>query len=620
MNLAAVHHRATDSFCYPVDSETLHIRLQTAANDALAVAAEIGDPHEWHRRPGPGQEESWAWRSQVLSLSKAGSDGIHDFWEFFWKPPYKRCRYLFRLTALDGGVWTYGEKGIHPFQAGEGEEDGPSGDYWNSFVFPYINQADLYRAPSWVPSTVWYQIFPERFRNGNPENDPPGTLPWGRGKVSNSERYGGDLAGIMEKLDHLAGLGITGLYLTPIFAAPSVHKYDTEDYLRVDPSFGGEEDLRRLVEGCHARGIRVMLDAVFNHSGKGFGPWLDVLAKGRESRFASWFHIRSWPLFPKGRDTGDSWDAGFETFSFTTRMPKLDTSNPEVRDYLLGVGERYVRDFGIDGWRLDVANEIDHDFWRLFRKRIKALNPEVYILGEIWHDAMPWLRGDQYDAVMNYPYGSALVDFLQTRPRLASARDLAGRLSAVDFSYPLPVLRHAFNLLDSHDTERLIHRLGDLALARLGWLLLFALPGSPCIYYGTEYALSGGGDPDNRRCMVWEEGDQDQEQYAFIKDLVALRKARWASFAAGEREFRFSDLDPGLFALAVGEGRGRLVFVVNRSGKAMGPAALSGLLGPWSGDGQHVLLRDPREGEARESLLHDEEGILPRGFRVYGLD
>ncbi|WP_304226631.1 glycoside hydrolase family 13 protein [Gracilinema caldarium] len=564
MGGAAVYHRATDSFCYSPDGTSLVIRLQCAADDISSIQLWAGDPHDWGRRP-EADGGTWHWRCAPTPVEKIGTDGIRDFWEVRWTPPYKRARYFFRITFADGSMYDYGEKGL--IKSGAEPEGSPAGDYWNAFVFPYINDVDVYRAPEWVAGTIWYQIFPERFRNGNTANDPAGTKPWQRGHVSNHEFYGGDLRGIIEGLDHIASLGCTGIYLTPIFTSPSVHKYDTEDYLKIDPAFGTEEDLKELVKECHKRGIRLMLDAVFNHCGKTFGPWKDVVEKGEQSRYKDWFHINAFPLFPKGKDTGDSRDANFETFAFTTRMPKFNTTNPEVKEYLLSVAEYYIKECDIDGWRLDVSNEIDHAFWREFRQRVKAAKPDAYIVGEIWHDALPWLRGEQYDAVMNYPFGTAITDYLLTKPWSPTAADLVHRINSISFMYPHTVLRSAFNLLDSHDTDRLVTRMGSREKAKLALTLLFALPGSPCIYYGTEYALEGGHDPDCRRCMIWDPKPDEHAFFRFVASLVKLRREYWQVFGEGKRTYRTDPAHPGLLVINLELEKTYLHVLINRDEK-----------------------------------------------------
>lgn len=565
MNIAALFHRSLDNWCYPLDSTTLHIRLQTAADDADSVELVAGDPFEWKDR---------RWSNTTSLLRKAGSDGLHDFWETTYQPPHKRTKYYFVVHGkAERDVWIYGERGILP--ASEANQE----FHRNAFVFPYINEIDLYRAPAWVSGVVWYQIFPERFRNGDPTLNPSGVLPWSRGPVTNKEFYGGDLRGIVEKLDHLADLGVGGVYLTPVFASPSVHKYDTTDYLSIDPAFGTVDDLKTLVAEAHRRGIRILLDAVFNHSGTRFFAWQDVAQHGRASRYADWFHVTAWDE--------NGLPAAYETFAFARGMPKLNTALPEVRDYFIQVALHWIRVAGIDGWRLDVSNEIDQEFWRAFRKAVKAEAPDAYIVGEIWHDSQRWLRGDQYDAVMNYRYGNAVSDFVLGINRMATAADFARTIDGIDAGYTLPVLRSAFNVLDSHDTDRFITRCGgDKTRARLGWLLLFLLRGAPCVYYGSEVGMEGGHDPDNRRCMLWDEKDQDREQYSFLKALVALRNQQAELLSLGTRQWVLDAAHPDRLGLRIGHQGKTLEAWVNRSAhKAAWPEphtpAVLGSSGPW---------------------------------------
>ncbi len=547
MNTSAIYHHCGDHWCYAFDDTTLHIRIRTAASDIDRVEIVCGDPYEW--QPG---KEGYEWASDLYPMRKVGTNGVHDFWEFLFEPPYRRLKYWFILHKGRASV-EYGEKGVVTAVDRH--------NTWNTFIYPYIQPTEVYRAPEWVGETVWYQIFPERYHNGNPALNPPGTKEWQYGEVTNKEYYGGDLAGITAKLDHIADLGFNGIYLTPIFQSPSVHKYDTGDYLKIDPAFGTEEDLRTLVAECHRRGIRIILDAVFNHSGTTFAPWADVLEKGEASRFRDWFAIRDFPLFGVNEDgspradDGDSHRANFETFAFTTGMPKLNTANPEVREYLLKVADYWIRECDIDGWRLDVANEVTHDFWREFRRVVKAAKPDAYIVGEIWHHSIDWLRGDQYDAIMNYHFGQAITEFLKGTAEIPDARALAHRAETLEKSYPLPVIRAGFNLLDSHDTARLIHRLdGNLSAARIAWLILALLPGSPCFYYGSEYAVTGAHDPDCRRCMPWDTAHQDRSQYEFLKAVIALRRENAALVNRGRREWLTNPKLPDVFGFRISAG------------------------------------------------------------------
>ncbi|HNY16793.1 MAG TPA: glycoside hydrolase family 13 protein [Treponemataceae bacterium] len=570
MNQAGIFHSCGGTWCYPTSGTMLTIRLWTAANDIDRVELVAADPYELTGE-GPGR----VWDSKLIPMIKTGTDGVHDFWEADADAPYRRLKYWF-LVHRGRETREYGEKGL--------VSPADRHNFWNAFIYPYIHDEAIFRAPDWVRDTVWYQIFPERFRNGDPSRSPSGARAWQTGAVTNEEFYGGDLAGIIEKLDHIADLGFNGIYLTPIFASPSAHKYDTTDYLAIDPAFGTEGDLEKLVRECHARGIRIILDAVFNHSGTGFAPWKDVLEKGEASRYRSWFAIDRFPLFPEGKDSGDSHGAGFHTFAFTTGMPKLNAANPEVAEYLISTAVHYVERFGIDGWRLDVANEIDHPFWREFRRRVKRAKGDAFIVGEIWHHAIDWLKGDEHDAVMNYHFGQAIANFLSSASEIPDGVALARRVSALEAAYPEPVIRAGFNLLDSHDTERLITRLGgSLPLAREAWLILSLLPGAPCFYYGSEFAVEGGRDPDCRRCMPWDDvaaksgmveanegAERRAEQYAFIRETVRFRRRHAALINGGKRIWIADAREPDLFGVAVTDGKDAILLLVNRGKRAIG--------------------------------------------------
>jgi glycosidase len=493
----AIMHRPKDQFVYAFDEKTVHIRLSTKRDDIEQVNLIYGDPYLW---------ENGQWQTEKMPMKKLGHDALFDYWQVEVNPPFRRLRYGFEISDGEEKA-IYTEKGFY-------KEIPRHTQYY--FCFPFLNEADLYKVPEWVKNTVWYQIFPERFENGDPNNDPEGTMPWGQGQPTPSVMYGGDLEGIIRRLDYLSDLGITGIYLTPIFHAKSNHKYDTIDYLKIDPQFGDERTFRRLITACHQRGIRVMLDAVFNHSGFYFGPFQDVVKYGEKSRYKDWFHIHEFPLKFEPQPN-------YDTFAFTPFMPKLNTANPEVKAYLLYVARYWVENYDIDGWRLDVANEVDHAFWREFRKTVRAIKPDLYILGEVWHDAMPWLGGDQFDAVMNYPFTTAALDFLAYEN--IDAQDFQKQWSKVMYSYPQPVVEVAFNLLGSHDTERVLTACqGDAERVRLLFAMLLSFPGTPCIYYGDEIGMEGGNDPGCRACMKWEREEQNQNLFMTVKKLINLRK------------------------------------------------------------------------------------------------
>ena len=431
------------------------------------------------------------------------------------KPEFKRCRYYFELVS-DNETWFYFEDGFINEKQMHLE-----GKMLQCFTFPWMNSADINNTPDWVNDMVWYQIFPERFCNGDASLNPKDVKPWHNGKVTNKEFYGGDLPGIISKLDYLEELGITGIYLTPIFESVSTHKYDTTDYMKIDPHFGDENVFKTLVSNAHEKGIRIMLDGVFNHSGAKFAPWLDVLEKGPDSKYFEWFMVNKWPFDNNNRDTRDG---RFYSFAFAENMPKLNTNNPEVIDYLISVCEYWVKNYDIDGLRLDVANEISHKFCKILRDKMKAIKPDFYILGEIWHDSISWLKGDEFDAVMNYPLTSSISDFWIDKS--LTKEDFECTINRCYTMYMQQNNDVLFNLLDSHDTERLISRVKNINVFYQQLAVLFTMPGSPCIYYGTEIVLEGKHDPDCRRCMPWDEIESGQydSKINIMKKLIKLRK------------------------------------------------------------------------------------------------
>ncbi len=366
--------------------------------------------------------------------------------------------------------------------------------------------------PGWVQGSVFYQIFPERFANGDPSNDPPGTRPWGDPPAWDSFS-GGDLQGILDRLPYLEELGVSALYLTPIFKARSNHKYDTSDYLQVDPAFGDTALLRRLVAAAHQRGMRVVLDAVFNHCGDGFWAFEDLMSRGQASPYKEWFFPRSFPICQDPPNYQTCGGAGF--------LPKLNVDHPDVRHYLLEVATFWIEQAGIDGWRLDVPWKAPLDFWRQFRSAVRRANPEAYIVAEAWRDPAPWLAGDTCDGIMNYPLRETILDFC--------ARDT---MDAEDFSYFCSRLfedygQNAFyqlNLLGSHDTARLLTLCrGDVERACLAMVAQFTLPGVPMVYYGDEVGLEGGNDPDCRRCMEWDPARWNSRLYNLVRQLIRCR-------------------------------------------------------------------------------------------------
>ena len=390
--------------------------------------------------------------------------------------------------------------------------------------------------PEWVSNAIFYQIFPDRFAQSKRVPKPSHLEPWDAPPTRHGFK-GGDLRGIAERLDYLVDLGVTAIYLNPIFQSTANHRYHTHDYYRVDPILGGNRALRYLLDRAHQRDIRVILDGVFNHASRGFFQFNHILENGPASPYVDWFIIKDYPLRPYHAPKGKH---GYEAWWNLPALPKLDVSTQAVREFLWDVATHWI-EFGADGWRLDVPQEIEDDsFWQEFRQRVKAVNPDAYIIGEIWDDAGHWLQGDQFDAVMNYPVTRACLGFfignsLSAEEALPIGYSQVETLDAKAFSreierilelYPREVTEVQFNLLSSHDTPRfktLAH--SDDSAYRLALLFQMTYPGAPSIYYGEEIGMEGRHDPDCRRGFAWDEEQWDVELRAFVKRCIALRKA-----------------------------------------------------------------------------------------------
>ena len=435
----------------------------------------------------------------------------------------------------------------------------------------------LHEPPGWASDAVFYQIFPDRFARAG-DAKPNGLEPWGSPPTFHGY-MGGDLDGVVERLDWLTELGANAIYLNPIFQSGSNHRYHTHDYFRVDPLLGGDPAFERLLAACHARGIRVILDGVFNHSSRGFFQFHDVLENGRESPYSDWFHIHEWPLHPYSVDQ----PANYEGWWGLKALPKFNTDNPLVREFLMEVAEHWIR-AGIDGWRLDVPEEIDTPgFWEEFRERVRAINPDAYIVGEIWGDASFYIAdGTRFDATMNYQFTAATIAFVVGRRldhttrldnplyTVAPALDAASyreRMARLIERYPQQVVQANLNLLDSHDTARLITIAGgDTQSVVLSLVLLLTTPGAPCLYYGTEIGLPGGVDPDNRRSFPWNEPETwNTTILESARQLIALRSENLALRAGGYRVLWPPEQGDGsmIYAFERAVGGDRIVVMVN---------------------------------------------------------
>ncbi|WP_199405278.1 glycoside hydrolase family 13 protein [Corallincola holothuriorum] len=432
------------------------------------------------------------------------------------------------------------------------------------------------KTPDWVKHAVFYQIYPDRFARGAGMVHERGLRfqPWGADPAAQGYQ-GGDLYGVIDKLDYLKTLGVNALYLNPIFSSASNHRYHTFDYLQVDPLLGGNDALRALLEQAHHRGIKVILDGVFNHASRGFWAFHHILENGGDSPYVDWFMINDWPLRPYHSD--ETQPPNYEAWWNLPALPKFNIKNPGVRDYLLKVA-RFWLEFGIDGWRLDVPEEIDDvPFWQAFRRVVKEVNPQAYICGEIWGHAGDWLQGDRFDATMNYTFAWSAMSFIgaaslrrdyikehmpMTPLSVSEYRQVVERMLSW---YSDEVNQAQLNLLDSHDTARALWIMGeDKPSLALCVLLQMTMPGAPCIYYGDEVGVSGADDPYCREAYPWHEPAlQDHDLLATYQSLTRLRHAH-PVLRLGDVSFVEAD-NPELLIFKRELGADKALVVVNRT-------------------------------------------------------
>lgn len=409
--------------------------------------------------------------------------------------------------------------------------------------------------PYWVQDAVFYQIFPDRFANGDHDNDPPNVRSWGS-KPTLWGFQGGDLRGVIKKFDYLLDLGVNALYFNPIFQATSNHRYNITDYYQIDPKLGEMRDFEALLDVAHHNGVKVILDGVFNHCGRGFFAFNDVLENHSHSPYIDWFHLNHVP--PDAYSPGDADD--YEAWWKFKSLPKFNTDNPRVREFIFDVAAFWIRK-GADGWRLDVPNEIDDDgFWAEFRDRVKAVNPDAYLVGEIWDGDPRWVGETHFDGLMNYPLRSALLDLLGEEGSVAVFADRIGEILE---KYPRENLYSMYLPLGSHDTRRLMTKLaGDLPKVKLAFLFQFAFPGAPAVYYGDEVGLEGGKDPDCRRAFPWDEKAWNRDLRAFVQRLICLRRER-VELRRGDFQVLFTDPRRGGYAFSRQLGQESVLVVLN---------------------------------------------------------
>ena len=529
MDFGAIYHRSALSDCYALNVNEVVINLRTG-KDVTAVSLVHDDPF------AGGAMGFAAWDGKHEAMTLAWELKYHNIWSITLRPKYKREQYYFSITAGEETVTMF-EDGFYSW-----EESRKPGRLRQYYRFPWVNASDILTPPSWVNDTIWYQIMPDRFCRGDMSPKRVPLRAWDDTENQTfRDFYGGDLKGIREKLPYLKELGVSGIYTTPFFLSNSNHKYNIFSYDMIDPDFGTEQDMIDLVETAHSLGIRVMMDAVFNHCGTEFEPWQDVVKNGPDSPYWDWFFVYQWPL-PEGYKNTE--DGRFFTFAFTPFMPKLNTNNPEVTAYFLERCKHWAEKWHIDGIRFDVGNEVSHSFLKALNAGLKEVNPDLFLLGEIWHDSSQWLQGDEYHSVMNYPFMESMNNFSLDQQ---NAKELMYSLNRCYTLYPKQANPALFNFLDTHDTLRALTRCGSKDVFYQQLAILLTMPGSACIYYGTELAMEAATDTDARKPMPWDwvESGVRQAEFDQLKALIALRNA-YPQLRRGEILWQLTDEHPKL--------------------------------------------------------------------------
>ena len=579
--------------------------LQTGSTVTLRLRADVEAPIERvYLRTTPNGEQ------RMQEMRPAQIEEVARWWEIDLKLHMPRTNYRFFLQSSKGGYW---------LSAGGITRHAPT----DAVDFKILAN---YHDPAWVQQSVFYQIFPDRFYDGDPSNNvrtgeydchgqPVIARAWGEQPRPHSESgacefYGGDLSGITQKLDYLQDLGVTALYITPIFTSPTNHKYDVADYKQVDPHFGGETALVALREALDTRGMRLMLDIVPNHSGSGNAWFLNAQADA-------------------AAETGDFYTfyqhpETYEEFMGVRSLPKLNYYSNRLREYMYAAHDSVMRywlkpPFRIDGWRIDVANmlgrqneiQLGHKVGRGMRRAVKAEKPDAYLIGEHFYDGTAHLQGDELDATMNYqgfmfPVLQWLTDFNVENvwrrnwpdKQVLPTGAMAAQWQTFRAVVPWQVVIQQFNLLGSHDTPRILTHLGeDLARMRLATTLLFTYPGVPCIYYGDEIGMVGADDPDNRCCMIWDQSAWNTDLHAYFKLLIHLRRGSPALSHGG---FQLLYAEGNTVAFMREASQERLLIVARRAEDELAALPVRSAALP---DGTHL-----------RELLTDAESVVSNGM------
>ncbi|MDE6916086.1 MAG: glycoside hydrolase family 13 protein [Lachnospiraceae bacterium] len=518
MECAAIRHFADRRYCYATAKGRFLIRLETKKGDVARVVLHAQDKYLPLKFMDTRQE---------YLMEAAYADDYIDYYEVGLDMDVVCLRYFFEIQDTAGNVVYYGNHNFYDTCITEIDR---------MFDCPQnLREEELFELPQWAKNKVVYQIFPSRFATDKAVSD----AEWYQAPIGHQADLKGSLRGIIQHLSYIKELGVDVIYMTPVFSSNSSHKYNIDDYYQIDPSFGTKEDLKELVETAHALGMYVILDGVFNHTALDFFAFRDVMEKKEASAYLDWYYIDGFPLVMEWGKKPN-----YKTFSYAAPMPKLNLKNRAAADFVIDVASYWIRECDIDGWRLDVADEIHHAFWKRFRRELKAVKKDVLIGGEIWHFAGDFLEGDEWDSIMNYQFYHAVLDLIVKDAMRVSS--FVGKLNFMKGNLNQALEGYLWNFIDTHDTERFLYSVqADVRKQKLAAALQLLLPGMPMIYYGDEVGMDGGPDPDCRRGMLWDGDRQNRELFQYYRTLIRIRHD-CPALTQGAVVDQYTDDDTGL--------------------------------------------------------------------------
>lgn len=504
MKKEAIYHINESEYSYPISTHALKIRIRVAKDDDISKI-----------------EVHWNISFKMYNTQKINvmemicSDELFSYYETIIEDEIPAYSYVFKIYLLNGEFYYYSENGF-------AKEYDFSMSHLDSFRMGFINKNDIIYENETFKGDVFYQIFPERFLSFDPNIDKSFVnRPWDTtdlrskmGDVIQDIYIGGDLKGIINKLEYLKDLGIDDIYMTPIYKSNTNHKYDVVDYYEIDRRLGTDQDLLDLVNKAHELGMKIVLDLVFNHSAYNNEMFLDVVKNGKKSKYYDFYWVNG--------DKPTIKPLNYYCFAAVFGMPKLNSNNYQEQDYFVEVGKYFIEKYHIDGYRLDVANEVSHDFWINFKRELLKIKPDIILIGECWYNSHSYLRANEFESVMNYPFLNQTADFYISKK--IDAKMYADKLNGLLMRYQENSNKMMLNLLDCHDTERFFNRLESKDVYLLAVVTLIMHVGWPLLYYGNEIFMKGGGDPFNRKGMEWESAEFNSKYHQLFKDIIHLRK------------------------------------------------------------------------------------------------